>query len=76
LKKFIVVFLLIIFFSLRVTAQEIDNLLDKDFDSIFGGSSTGKDDTKSKPAKDPSIVEIDNLLDADFDSIFNGSFTS
>jgi len=76
LKKFSVVFILILFFSFSLSAQETDNLFDIDFDSIFNGSSAKKNDAKSKQAKDPSLAEIDNLLDADFDSLFDGSYTS
>jgi len=47
LKRFTVVFILIIFLSFRVTAQEIDDLLDVDFDSLFDGSFTSQSDTES-----------------------------
>jgi len=76
LKNFTVVFILIFFISFHSAAQETDNLLDMDFDSIFNGSSVKKDDTKTKQTKDLSRVEIDNLLDADFDSLFDGSYTN
>jgi len=79
LKKFTVIFILIFSFSFQLAApliaQETDNLLNVEFDSIFG-SSSGKNNSAAKPAKDPSVLETDNLLDADFDSLFDGSFTS
>jgi len=47
LKNFAVVFVLILFFSFSLTAQETDNLLNKDFDSLFDGSFTGDDDASN-----------------------------
>jgi hypothetical protein len=57
LKNFACFFILIIFFSFHITAQEIDDLLDKDFDSLFDGSFTGNDDT-SKPITDTTPVNV------------------
>jgi len=57
LKKFTVVFILILFFSFHITAQEIDDLLNKDFDSLFDGSFSGKDDS-SKQTVDTAPVNV------------------
>jgi len=57
LKNFALVFILIFFFSFHLTAQEIDDLLNKDFDSLFDGSFTGKDDT-SNSMQDTAPVNV------------------
>jgi len=58
LKYFAVVFVLIFFFSFQVTAQEIDDLLDIDFNSIFDGSFTSQDDTASGSTVGASPVNV------------------
>jgi hypothetical protein len=57
LKKFTVVFILIFFLSFHITAQEIDDLLNVDFDSLFDGSFTGKED-ESKQTLDTTPVNV------------------
>jgi len=57
LKNFFLI-IMILFLSFHATAQEIDDLLNKDLDSIFDGSFTSKDDTAAKPAEDASPVNV------------------
>jgi hypothetical protein len=58
LKKFFIFFTLIFFLVFRITAQEVDNLLDMDFDLLFDESYAGQDDTGSITAADTSPVNV------------------
>jgi len=59
LKKYLFIFLLIFVFSFYVTAQETDDLLDIDLDSLFDESFASKDDdTAAKIIPDTTPVNV------------------